>query len=360
MKKGRATPEGGGVGVVNPDGHVIGLDIGATAVRAVVLSVVREPGQPLSVEATAEAPLPDGIVVDGEVANQAALTKVLKDMWRSNDLDCRQVVIGISHPQVVVRSSQMPNLAPEQLAKALPFQAKDIIALPIDEALLDFEPLGDSATEPNTLDGLLIAAPRRPIVAAVRAAEAAGLLVARVDLSSFAALRAAAGLGIKAEAVIDLGAQVTNIVIHHRGIPRVVRTLPRGGQQLTARLADRTGIGLVEAEILKREVGLVGANPEVVSILHEALRPLIAEIRGSIQYFSSTNSTAIPERLSLTGGGAGLPGLASFLAGDTGLETSVASPVQHVQRSSPRHVGKGDASGIPSAVAVGLAIGAAA
>jgi type IV pilus assembly protein PilM len=353
-------PEGRHTGIVNPDGRVIGLDIGATAARAVVLEMPKEPGQPLICHAAAEAPMPDGTLVDGELVDQATLTKVLKEMWRANDLDGKQVVVGVAHPQIVVRSTDMPNLAHDQMTKALPFQARDIIALPIEEALLDFRPLERSETDESSVEGLLVAAPRRPIIAVVRAIEAAGLLVARVDLASFAALRAAAALGTQAEAVIDLGAQTTNIVLHHRGVPRVVRTLPRGGQQLTAHLADRAGIGLVEAEILKRDIGLVGANPEVISILHDALRPLLADIRGSIQYFSSTNSTAAPERISLVGGGSELPGLAGYLAGDTGLEASVASPVRHIEQAAARHSRNDGPSPLPSAVAVGLAIGAAA
>jgi type IV pilus assembly protein PilM len=346
---------------MNPGGNVVGLDIGATSVRATILGHEREPETSAWVcHGLADARLPFGTVVDGEVVDQETLTKTLRGLWRAAGINGRYVVLGVSHPQIVVRSMQMPRLPKEQFAQALPFRAKDVIALPIEDALLDFQPLDDGSDE-NEVEGLLVVAPRLPIVAVVRAVEAAGLVVASVDLAAFAALRAVSGIGRSAEAVVDLGAQLTNVVIHRGGVPRIVRTLPRGGQQLTSRLAERMGVRLGEAETLKCEIGLTGPNPEVCGILTDAVRPLIANIRGSIQYFSSANSTASVHRLTLTGGGAELPGLREALATEFGLETETVSPLQYVGRiPKPRRPAESTTDQTSTAVAVGLAIGAAA
>ena len=113
-------------------------------------------------------------------------------------------------------------------------------------------------TRPTPLHGLLIATPRQPVLAAVEAVEKAGLKVARVDLSTFAALRSIAHEQLSVEAVIDMGAHLTNIVIHNQGIPKVVRTVPRGGRELTDHLRGRIGMAWSEAEAAKCEVGLNG------------------------------------------------------------------------------------------------------
>ena len=383
--------------VLNPDGHVVGLDIGATAVRATMLSPVRaeDPERLMTVADAVEAALPPGTVVEGVVRDPAALTRALVALWKAHDIGCRRVIVGVSNSQVVVRAMQMPRLRPDQFAQALPFQAREVVALPMDQALLDFRPLptgdesggpdrapgadaaagpavGDrgreSAAQPeggDTVDGLLIAAPRQPVLTAVRAVEAAGLHTARVDLCSFAALRAVAAAELAAETVVDIGAQVTNIVVHRYGVPRVVRTVGRGGQQLTERLVERTGAGQQEAEILKREVGLLGSTSEATMILASAVRPLVSDIRSSVQYFSTTNSSLVPERLTLTGGGADLPGLAELLTADVGVPCRVASPLRHVRTHVPatdgRHRDDSDrVRSAATAVSVGLALGAAA
>jgi len=220
------------VGPINPDGHAIGVDIGATAVRAAILSPGTNEGRPsVTVHGLGSVPLPPGAVVNGVVTDQSAVTAALKALWRANKFECRNVILGITNQQVVVRDMTVPNLSPQQRAKALPFQAREIVALPMDQVLIDFAQLGEVDPEAETVSGLLVATPRQPVLAAVEAVERANLKVARVDLSSFAVLRSIAHEQLSVEAVIDLGAHLTSIVIHSHGVTKVVRTISRGGRQ---------------------------------------------------------------------------------------------------------------------------------
>ncbi len=348
------------VGVINSDGHAIGLDIGAMSVRAAVLAPGTLDGRPsVTVHGIGHVDLTPGTVVNGVVVDQPALTAAIKRLWQEHKFECRNVILGIANQQVVVRDMQTPNLSPAQRIKALPFQARDIIALPIDQVVLDFATLGQPAPGDETVHGLLLAAPREPILTAVRAVEKAGLTVARVDLSAFAALRSIADETLAVEAVIDLGAQLTTIIIHNQGVPKLVRTLPRGGQELTEELADRIDIDVVQAEAAKLAIGLLG-DDEVARSLNEVLRPLLAEIRTSIGYFRSNNEAPIA-RISLTGGGSALAGIAEVIATQTGLPTHVVDPMQHVRnRLASVYTRDGVTDYGASAVAVGLAMGAAA
>ncbi len=351
----------GKVGTINSDGHAIGLDLGATSVRAAILSPGRVDGRPsVTVHGLGWLPLPPGTIVNGEVIDAPALTSALKRLWDVNDFGCDHVILGIANPQVLVRDLEIPNVTPEQQAKALPFQARDIVALPIDQVLLDFVPLGEANPESNLRTGLLVATPRQPVLTAVMAVEKAGLKVARVDLASFAMLRSIADEHLAVEAVIDMGADLTTIVIHNRGVPKLVRTLARGGRELTARLVERLNLDEEVAERAKYEIGLTGQQSDVVRILSEGVRPLLAEIRSSINYFNTANDAGL-ERISLTGGGSGLMGLSSLLADQNGIPTNVVTPMQHIRNrwASADIAGQNDERSA-SAVAVGLAMGAAA
>jgi type IV pilus assembly protein PilM len=350
------------VGITNADGHAIGVDIGATSVRAAVLSHGMHEGRPsVSVHGLGQVMLPPGAVVNGVVNEQAEVTRALKFLWDSNKFDCRNVILGITSQQVVVRDLQVPNLPADQLAKALPFQAREIIPIQLDQALLDFTPLGPPDPTSDTVPGLLIATPRQPVVAAVQAVERAGLNVARVDLSSFAALRSSADEQLAVEAVIDMGAHVTNIVIHAHGVPKVVRTVTRGGAELTERVSDRIGLTLAEAEVAKCTEGFVGSSRPVVEAVHEGFRPLLAEIRSSIHYFGSIAGGLPLERISLTGGASALPGVAEEVSQQLSLQTVVIDPMQHIRnRWANKNTQNVDSQRAATAVSVGLAMGAAA
>ena len=335
----------------------IGLDIGSTSIRAV--EATRTKDRPV-VNNFAQALLPAGAVSGGVVKDERAVTHALRHLWSSSHFATRSVILGVTHNQVVVREVEVSNLRPKEMRQALPFQVRDVLPLPVEEAILDFYPLEDPGNS-DTVHGLLIAAPKDAVIRTVRAVEKAGLKVEGVDLSIFAAMRASAHLANDSEAVIDIGANATNIVIHTNGVPQIVRTVPRGGAEITKLLASRLGMTASEAEVLKCRVGLtVGeglASPEVVD---EAVRPLLNEIRTSFTYFASSHSDRRVARLALVGGAAQLPGLTQKLEDTLGVPTFLSDPLQRVNDS--RRGGRHDVLGrfrSSAAVAIGLTLGAA-
>ena len=349
-------------GVLGADGQVVGLDIGATAVRASVLSPGTVNGRPsVTMQGVGRIDLPRGVVVNGVVQEPGALVSALKRLWSQHKFESRNVILGVANQQVLVRDLSVPALDAGQRKKALPFQAKEIVALPIEQVVLDFVPLSAPDPATNMVAGLLIATPREPVVTTVRAVERAGLHVVRVDLSAFAALRSIGDEHLTAEAVVDLGAHLTTIVVHDHGVPKLVRTLTRGGQQITEGLADNQSMTVPEAEAVKCADGLLSDRDEISRSLLDALRPLVAEIRTSIGYFRTTNNGAAIERISLTGGGSALAGIASTIERQIGVHTRVVDPLQHVRnRHASKQARSDGADHLSSAVSLGLAIGAAA
>lgn len=348
--------------VINHDGHVIGIDLGATAVRAAILAPGMLDGRPsVTVHGLGQVPLAPGVIVGGAVQDPSAVTNALKRLWAENNFECRNVILGISSQQVSVRRHEMPNVSEEQRAKALPYQAREVIALPLDQALIDFIPLGTPEPTDETMVGLMIAAPKAPVVTAVQAVERAGLSVARVDLASFAVLRSIAEEQLAVEAVVDMGAQLTTVVVHNHGVPVVVRTIARGSDELTVKLAGQSSFDLEQAEQAKRTNGLSGPNDDINRTLIEALRPLLAEIRASINLFASTNPGVLLDRIALTGGGSLLRGLPEAVSDQVGLPATLVAPLQHIRNRFTTQGQSAEAiEQAASAVSVGLAMGAAA
>ena len=335
----------------------IGLDIGSTSIRAV--EAARTKDRPV-INNFGQALLPAGAVVGGVVKDERAVTNALRQLWASQDFSTKSVALGVTHQQVVVREIEVSNLPRKEMRQALPFQVRDVLPLPVDEALLDFYPLEDGGRN-DTVRGLLLAAPKMAVTQMVRATERAGLHVESVDLSVFAALRAAAHLAQDTEAVIDVGANGTNIVIHTDGVPQIVRSIPRGGAEITKLIASRLGMPGAEAEVLKCRVGLIrGEGAGATEVIEEGIRPLISEIRSSFSYFSSAHPSQPIARLALVGGAAQLPGLTEKLQQTLGVPTFLSDPLQRVNDS--RRGGRHDVLGrfrSSAAVSIGLTLGAA-
>jgi type IV pilus assembly protein PilM len=335
--------------------NLIGLDIGSVSIRAV--ETVRGKDGPVIVN-FGEVPLPEGAVQAGVLNDGKAVTAALRQLWASAKFRSRDVVLGVTNPQTVVREMSVANLPEREMRKSLPFQVRDMLPLPVDRSLLDFYPL-ETAGDNKTVRGLLIAAPKEAVLTAVTAIEQAGLHVVRVDLASFALLRAAAYLDEQVEAIVDIGAHATSVVVHHDGEPLIVRTLPRGGTEITERIATRIGATVPEAEALKCRVGLLDdGDPDTAAVVREAIRPLINEIRSSFAYLTTGDRHTRVGRVALSGGGAQLPGLVDALREQLDLDVVITDPMMrlHERRHSKRP--GPDRLRSAAAVSIGLTLGA--
>ncbi|MDT4938247.1 MAG: type pilus assembly protein PilM [Pseudonocardiales bacterium] len=336
---------------------ITGVDVGSTSIRAVEAIATRD--KPI-ISNFGLAVLPEGAVVGGVVKDDRAVTAAVRQLWTGKNFKSNNVILGVTHQQVVVREVEVSNLPPKELKQALPFQVRDVVPLPLDQALIDFYPLEESPNK-DTVRGLLIAAPKEAVINTVRAVERAGLHVSRVDLACFAALRSSAQASLDTEAVIDIGANGTNIIIHTDGVPQIVRTIPRGGVEVTRGLAQRLNMSFAEAEALKCRVGLIpGEGPETTEIVSDAIRPLIGEIRSSLNYYISANPTGRVARIALVGGAALLPGFVDELGRQLDMPVYLSDTLQRVtdSRSGGRHdvLGRHRSS---AAVSIGLMLGAA-
>jgi len=336
--------------------NLIGLDIGSVSIRAV--ETVRGKDGPV-VANYGEVPLPEGAVQAGVINDEKLVTAALRQLWAGARFRSREVVLGVTHPQTVVREMSVANLPERELRRSLPFQVRDMLPLPVDRSLLDFYPL-EEAGDRKTVRGLLIAAPKEAVLTAVRAVEQAGLRVVRVDLASFALLRAAAYLDEQVEAIVDIGAHATSVVVHHDGEPLIVRTLPRGGAEITERIASRIGATVPEAEAIKCRVGLLDdGGPDTAAVVREAIRPLINEIGNSFAYLKNGGRQTRVARVALSGGGAMLPGLVDALREHFDLQVVIADPAARVrERRKTKRPGH-DRLHSAAAVSIGLTLGAA-
>jgi len=335
----------------------IGLDIGSSSIRAVE---VRRAKDEYSLSNFGQIPLPPGTVTGGVVQDPAAVTAALKQLWAACKFGTRHISIGVTSPQLVVREMSVSNLPAKEMRQALPFQVKDALPLAVERSLLDFYPLEEPGGNP-TVRGLLIAMPKDAVMTAVDCAAKAGLHVDAVDLASFALLRAASRLDAQVEAIVDIGAQVTSVVVHADGEPLIVRTVPRGGIEITESIATRLGIPSAEAEGLKCRFGLHGNGSKVTSdAAYDAIRPLASELRSSFTYLASGERQKQVTRLALCGGSALMPGLAEHLQRQLGITVMYADSASRL-RDTRKGRERGFESFVPSAaVSIGLTLGAAA
>jgi type IV pilus assembly protein PilM len=264
------------------------------------------------------------------------VSAALKQLWEQTKFTTKKVVLGVANQKVVVRQVDLPWLPGDELRQSLPFQVQDYIPIPVEQAILDYHALEELVDDSGAriLRVLLVAASRDMVNSIVGAVTAAGLKPTAVDLTSFALLRSLVnadelGMATSAEALVDIGANVTNIVVHQGGSPRFVRILLMGGGDVTEALAERAGVPLEHAESLKQSVGMgipsqADAHP-AARVIESVGGSLVEEIRGSLDYYSAQPAAVRIGRIILTGGGSRLGGFADRLSASTRLPVELGT-----------------------------------
>jgi len=266
----------------------VGLDIGTSAVRAAELSVGRGS---ITLQKFGQVALPPGAVSDGEVLDHRLVAEALRQLWSQVKFSTKNVALGVANQKVVVRQVDLPGMDEAELRRALSLQVQDFIPIPVDQAILDFHTIEHFVNDNGgpMLRVLLVAAARETVSSALDAVQAAGLKPVSVDLTSFAVIRALAqvdqvGMETKAQALVDIGARVTNIAVHQGGVPKFVRMLLMGGHDITDAVAERMGIPVDQAEAVKHSSGIPGSPAErdatpASRVIEQSSTAFVEEIR---------------------------------------------------------------------------------
>lgn len=345
-------------------GTAIGLDIGASAVRLAQLSGGK--GSP-ALLAFGQVALAPGAVVDGEIRDAGPVSEALSELFKRTKVRSKKAVIGVANQRVVVRQVDLPYLEEKEFRASLRFQAADYIPMSVDDAQLDFLLIDDYTTEnqEHMMRVLLIAAATDMVKGFVDTALTAGLEPQGVDLVPFAVSRAVSPAargetGVAgSEAIVDVGAAVTNILIHHNGEPRFVRILLVGGDDVTAALESELTISHEEAEALKLDLGTGVGSEEARKILDAQVKALVEEIRGSLDYYLSQEDSEPVSSIVLTGGGSLTSGLQERLEQTLRTQVTAGRPLSQLNISKSGLTDEQAAQVEPlAATAIGLAMGA--
>jgi len=238
------------------------------------------------------------------------------------------VIVGLSSQRVIVRRAEVPQMSPADFRLALRFEAQDLLPIAIDEAALDFSiidhaAITDAATGATKMEILLAAAHLDVVRSHLAALKAAGLHADAVDVVPLGLLR---GLGPSAgpdslEAVVSVGADLLTVAIRQGSTPCFTRTVNMGGSKITNSLASQLNLSAPEAEALKRaphQDGQLLTEDRVRTLVSDEVRPLLAEISSSLDFFQAQGAGHTLDRVLLTGGGALTKGLQLGLAGAIG------------------------------------------
>ena len=330
-------------------GALVGLKIGASQVAAARVSNGDTP-QLLQV---AREPLPDGVVVGGELRDVEGLAETLKVLFAKHKLPKKGVRLGIANNRIGVRTFEITGIDdPQQLANAIRFRAQETLPIPLEEAVLDWQLLSESTDEETgqvTRRVLLVVAYRELVDRYVAACKKAGIRVSGIDLEAFAMLRALnaplapdAPPAHGAQVVVNVGHDRSTFAVSDGRVCEFTRVLGWGGQSLSVAIARALDCTPSEATPVKHALSLVAQTTNLPEgVTHEALatardavtrelQSFARELVSSLRFYQNQPGSLGIGELVLTGGTAHLPGLSDELHRLIGVPVRVGDPLNRV------------------------------
>lgn len=309
---------------------LIGLDISSTSVKLLELSKSNGHYQ---IESYAVEPIAPGAVVEKTIVDTASVGAAIMQAVQLSRTRAKHAAVAVAGSAVITKIITLPaSLSDDDMATQIELEADQYIPYPLEEVNLDFEVIGPSEKDPDSVNVLLAASRSENVDARAAAVELGGLTAKVVDVEAYAAESAVALMAgqmksLEADriiAVFDIGATMTSMtVLDHLKIV-YMREQGFGGKQLTEEIQNRYGLSYEDAGRAKRQGGLPeDYETEVLTPFKQAMAQQIAH---SLQFFFSSSHYNNVDHILLAGGNALIPGIAQIIEAEIGVATSIANP----------------------------------
>ncbi|MDO8583645.1 MAG: type IV pilus assembly protein PilM [bacterium] len=312
----------------------LGIDIGTAAIKIVELSKEANRFTLLNY-GMIELKAPKDSV---QPANQDIVAGI-KAILQSAQITSKDSVASIPSFPTFATTITLPYLSEEEVAKAMPFEARKYIPVPLSEVQLDWaivnvhkdpkEQIVPGSHGP-TVDVFLVAVPKQEATRYQSIMKEAGLDLKALELENFALIRALVGNDLSPIVIINIGGRSTSILIVEHGVQRASHDYEIGGFEITKSIARSLGITVERAEALKRSFGIRDADNNIVRQAMSSLIDLmVLEVNKTIHNYEDQQKSKIAKIL-LVGGLANMLDFQAYFAQKLGRDVSLGNPLARV------------------------------
>jgi type IV pilus assembly protein PilM len=318
----------------------LGIDIGTFSIKIVELSkkgerkILENYGEISTLE-IGEKPFRSGWIPGGGsfFLSTGEISQAIQAIFSEAKFRTRSGTFSIPDFSSFFTTIELPPMTKEELPKAVNFEARQHIPLPLSEVVLDWSVIGGETafSEDSPLKVILAAVPKEIVNQYQEISRICNLEQPALEAEVFGLLRALIKDEEKVIILVDIGAQSTIISIVENKVLKVSHSFDIAGNDLTQVLSQGLNIDFWQAEEIKKKYGLI-QKPEaflnqkpVSQILLPRINLIIAEIEKICQSFFQKEGKE-GEKIILTGGTALLLGLKEYFNTRLKKEVIIGDP----------------------------------
>lgn len=318
---------------------LVGLDIGSSSIKAVELAKKKKEGQEVyEVKKIGYELLPRDAIVEGTIIDSTAVVEKIRMLFDENKISNKNVAISVSGNSVIIKKISLPSMDTEELAESIIWEAKHNIPYPYEETNVDYAILKPTATsEEQNLDILLVAAKKDKIANYSNVVHQARKNLEAIEVDVFALqnsmeINYPEVINEKTVAVVNIGANITNLVIIEKGTPHLFRDLSMGGFYFAENLAKDMGISFDDAEKLLKGLPVADVSQEQLEAsLVTNIDNLLEEIEKTFSFYEAGEKEERKiEQIFLSGGLSKLKDLPLFFEKKFNRKTEILNPFRKI------------------------------
>lgn len=265
---------------------------------------------------------------------------VLRELMKRAGVTTNKAVASLPNNVVFTSVIELPKIPENELKKAVEFEAKKYIPLPMEEVALSWTVLLDhpiKVTRETNLGQLkpddtkqkilITAVPTIVIDNYVKMFQMAGVEPQALEIEALALIRSVVAEDMTAMLLIDIGAKSTSINLVDNGYLRLSKNLSVGGDSITTTISQSLAVNFSRAEQFKKDFGMTAQGQQIPQVMRPVLDIIKNESMQLINIFESHGEHI--GHIILTGAGSKLPGFAEYIA-TLGRPVTLANPWSHV------------------------------
>lgn len=313
-------------------GDFFALDIGTNAVRVVQLS---SSGQDMwTLQHYGYAPLDEKTAVAASSEGKRRLSEVVMTAIGQSGIHTKNVVIGLPSNKTFTTIIDVPVMPEAELKSTMKYQIDQYIPMAIDEAKVDWKPLGQSLHDPSKQEVLLTSTAIQYAEERLEAIEALGFNVIAAEPEPIAMIRSLLPTGVgDARLIIDMGETSTDLAVTYADAPRLVRTIPTGLRSLIKAATQNLNVQEDQARQFILKFGLAPDRLEgqVYRAIEGTLDTFAAELTKSIKFFQTRYPNIPVAGILLSGYASVMPMFGEYVTAKTSVQAGIANPWQKVR-----------------------------
>ncbi|HDO23754.1 MAG TPA: type IV pilus assembly protein PilM [bacterium] len=283
--------------------------------------------------------IPEGIIESGEIKQKKNFIEFLSSAKKN--LEIERILAALPEEKAFLSKIKLPKMEESEVRGALELQLEEHVPLSSDDAIFDFELMGNSKKQLNYLDVNLTAFPKKMVEDYENVFEEGGFTTLAFETETRAIARAIVPeYEMRSCFIVDFGKTRTTFIIVNKGRVQFTSTVNVAGDDLNSAIAKNFNIDIFQAETVKKETGLIkgGGNERIFNSLLPVVSAIRDEISKHIAYWNShlEDGDASPDsssgksekiaKILLCGGDSNLNGFIEYLSYELKMPVELSNP----------------------------------